>query len=89
MSCLLRPDRRAARTRKPSSTTTPRRSSHYYRDHGYVQAHVGAPELKVLEDSKDKKTRWIELRVPVTEGARYKVGEFDVRRQHRRQDRRR
>ena len=48
----------------------------YYRDHGYFKANVGAPEIKVLGDSDDKKTRYIELRVPITEGNRYKVGEF-------------
>ena len=40
----------------------------YYRDHGYLRANVGVPELKELEDSDDKKTRWIELKVPITEG---------------------
>jgi len=50
----------------------------YYRDHGYLRANVGVPELKVLEDSSDKKTRWIELKIPVSEGPRYKVGSFDV-----------
>src|SRR4029079_8144089 len=50
----------------------------YYRDHGYLRANIGVPELKVIEDSADKKTRWIELRVPVVEGPRYKVGNFDV-----------
>ena len=50
----------------------------YYRDHGYLRANVGVPELKVLEDSPDKKTRWVELRVPVVEGPRYKVGSFDI-----------
>ncbi len=48
----------------------------YYRDHGYIKAVIGAPELKFLGDSSDKKTRWVELRIPVTEGRRYKVGEF-------------
>ncbi len=48
----------------------------YYRDKGYITARVGQPELKVLEDSKDGDTRWIQLRVPVTEGKRYKVGNF-------------
>ena len=47
-------------------------------DRGYIKANVGAPELKVLGDSADKKTRWIELRIPITEGPRYKVGTFDV-----------
>jgi outer membrane protein insertion porin family len=48
----------------------------YYRDHGYVTARVGQPELKVIEDSKDKKTRLVDIRVPVTEGNRYTVGDF-------------
>jgi outer membrane protein insertion porin family len=37
---------------------------------------VGAPELKLLEDSADNQTRWVQLRVPVTEGGRYRVGNF-------------
>ncbi len=48
----------------------------YYRDHGYINARVGAPELKFLGDSSDKKTRRVDLRIPVTEGNRYKVGTF-------------
>ena len=47
----------------------------FYREQGYVQARVGTPEIKTLEDSKDKETRWVQLRIPVTEGARYRVGE--------------
>ena len=50
----------------------------YYRDNGYVRAQVGEPEVEVLADSKDKKTRWIELRIPVSEGNRYRVNSFDV-----------
>ncbi len=49
----------------------------YYRDRGYINVRVGQPDLKVLEDSKDSKTRWVELRIPVTEGKRYKVGKFN------------
>ena len=48
----------------------------YYRNKGYISARVGTPEIKTLEDSKDKNTRWVELSVPVDEGPRYKVGEF-------------
>ena len=48
----------------------------YYRDRGYITARVGQPELKIMEDSTDGKTRWVQLRVPVTEGKRYKVGNF-------------
>src|SRR5581483_10762644 len=46
----------------------------FYREHGYVRARVGNPEIKTLEDEKDGKTRWIELRIPITEGPRYHVG---------------
>ena len=48
----------------------------YYREKGYIGARVGNPELKVLQDSADKKSRWIQLRIPVTEGERYRVGDF-------------
>jgi outer membrane protein insertion porin family len=50
----------------------------YYRTKGYVRARVGQPELKVLENTKDGKTRWVQLRIPITEGPRYKVGSFSV-----------
>jgi outer membrane protein insertion porin family len=49
----------------------------YYRDRGYVTARVGQPELKFLEDSPDKTTRWVQLGIPVAEGERYRVGNFD------------
>jgi len=49
----------------------------YYRDRGYIEARVGQPELKILEDSRDEKTRWVELRIPVTEGRQYRVGKLD------------
>jgi outer membrane protein insertion porin family len=49
----------------------------YYLDRGYISAQVGSPEIKVLRDSPDKKTRFVELRIPVTEGNRYRVGNFD------------
>ncbi|MEW5980931.1 MAG: outer membrane protein assembly factor BamA [Acidobacteriota bacterium] len=48
----------------------------YYRDRGYVAAHVGQPELRYIEDSTDAKTRYVQLRIPVTEGDRYRVGAF-------------
>jgi len=47
-----------------------------YRNQGYITARVGQPEVKVLEDTKDKETRWIQLRIPVTEGQRYRVDDF-------------
>jgi outer membrane protein insertion porin family len=48
----------------------------YYRDHGYVTAAVGVPELRPAGDSPDGKTRWVDLHVPVTEGKRYRLGEL-------------
>jgi outer membrane protein insertion porin family len=48
----------------------------YYRNHGYINARIGVPELKQLADSKDGKDRFIELRIPVSEGERYRVGNF-------------
>jgi outer membrane protein insertion porin family len=50
----------------------------YYRNEGYVRVRVGQPEIRTLEDSKDGKTRWVELRIPVTEGPRYRVGELNI-----------
>jgi outer membrane protein insertion porin family len=49
----------------------------FYRDEGYIMAQVGQPTMKTLEDSKDGKTRWIQLQVPITEGKKYTVGEFN------------
>ncbi len=46
----------------------------YYRNHGFVEVQVGAPELRVLDDSPDGGTRWVQLRVGITEGRRYRVG---------------
>jgi outer membrane protein insertion porin family len=48
----------------------------YYRDRGYIATRVGQPTLRVLDDSPDGKTRWVQLRVEVTEGERFTVGEF-------------
>jgi outer membrane protein insertion porin family len=47
----------------------------YYRDRGYINAQVGQPVLKVLDDSGDGRTRWVQMRVPVTEGKRHAVGD--------------
>jgi outer membrane protein insertion porin family len=49
----------------------------YYRERGYVKAQIGQPQLKILEDSKDGKSRQVELQIPVTEGPRYKIGKVD------------
>jgi hypothetical protein len=49
----------------------------YYREEGYVKAQIGQPQLRILEDDPDGKTRWVELQIPVTEGPRYRVGKID------------
>jgi outer membrane protein insertion porin family len=48
----------------------------YYRDLGYIAARIGEPELKYIQDSADKATRWVQLRIPVNEGERYRVSAF-------------
>jgi outer membrane protein insertion porin family len=48
----------------------------FYQNHGYARTRIGQPDLKTLETSKDGKTRWIELSIPITEGPRYRFGEF-------------
>ena len=50
----------------------------YYRELGYLRASVGAPEQVLLGDSSDRKTRYIELHVPITEGRRYRVGDVQI-----------
>ena len=46
----------------------------YYRNQGYVAVRVGQPEVRTLDDSADGKTRFVQLRIPVYEGRRYRVG---------------
>ena len=49
----------------------------FYRNNGYIFARVGQPQLEVLSDSPDKKTRLVSLKIPVDEGSPYKVGKFE------------
>jgi outer membrane protein insertion porin family len=49
----------------------------HYRNEGYVSAQIGQPEMEFLDDSEDGETRWVQLRIPVQEGARFRVGQFD------------
>ena len=67
----------AARTRKTSSRKMPTRFSSTTATRAISRARVGQPELKVMEDSRTVSTRWVQLRVPVTEGKRYQVGDFN------------
>ena len=54
------------------------RVTEYYQDHGYVRAQVGEPQLKDLGESKDKKTKWVQLTIPVNEGNAYRVSNFQI-----------
>jgi len=49
----------------------------YYQNRGYPQVRVGTPEVRIIEHSDNTKTQWVELRIPVTEGALYKFGDLD------------
>ena len=49
----------------------------FYRDKGYIGVRIGQPEIKILQDEKDGKTRNVELKVAVTEGDRYRIGSFE------------
>jgi outer membrane protein insertion porin family len=50
----------------------------HYRNHGYIEAQVGAPQLRTLDDSPDGMTRWVQLRVDVNEGRRFQLGTFTI-----------
>ena len=49
----------------------------YYLDRGYINAQVGTPELKFVDNPSNKKTRWVDVRIPVREGNRYRIGNLD------------
>jgi outer membrane protein insertion porin family len=49
----------------------------YYRNRGYARVRIGQPELRVLETEPDGETQWVQLRIPVTEGPRYRLGRLD------------
>ena len=70
--------RRRAPTRKTSTRRTPRRWSATTATAAICASASDNPEVKTLENSKDGKTRYVELRIPVTEGPRYKVGDVKV-----------
>ena len=48
----------------------------HYRNKGYIFAQVGQPEVTYREKSSDGKTQGVELRIHVSEGARYRVGDI-------------
>jgi outer membrane protein insertion porin family len=50
----------------------------YYIDRGYINAQVGQPQLRELDDSDNGRVRWVQLRIPVTEGRQYRIGRIDI-----------
>ena len=46
----------------------------FYRDNGFIEAQVGQPELTYRAVSEDGESRSVSLRIPVSEGAQYRVG---------------
>ena len=50
----------------------------YYHDRGYARARIGSPTMETLSITKDGKTRWIRLHIPVDEGPRYHLGKFEI-----------
>ena len=49
----------------------------HYRDNGYIDAQVGQPELEYLDAAEDGTSRPVRLRIPVSEGERYRLGTLD------------
>ncbi|HTL01063.1 MAG TPA: outer membrane protein assembly factor BamA [Vicinamibacterales bacterium] len=52
------------------------RMTQFLRERGYIESNIGEPTLKKIKDSKDGKTRYMTLEIPVSEGRRFKVGEI-------------
>ncbi|MGH9221063.1 MAG: BamA/OMP85 family outer membrane protein, partial [Vicinamibacterales bacterium] len=50
----------------------------HYRNHGYIEAQIGAPQVRPLDDSADGATRWVQLRIDVNEGRRFQVGTLNI-----------
>ncbi len=48
----------------------------FYRNEGYITARVGQPELEYLDAPEDAEKRGLNLRIPVDEGERYRIGEL-------------
>ena len=50
----------------------------FYQNKGYARAVVGSHQVETISDSRDGKTRYVRLRIPVDEGKRFKIGAFNV-----------
>ena len=59
----------------------------YYLDRGYINAQVGTPELKFVDNPSNKKTRWVDVQIPGAGREPLPDREPRFRRQHHREDR--
>ncbi len=50
----------------------------FYRERGHITTQVGNPEIRTLETTDDGRTRYVQLRIPVMEGPRYRVGAVKI-----------
>ena len=46
----------------------------FYREQGYIDSQVGQPDLEYLDEADDAENRGLRLRIPIEEGARYRIG---------------
>jgi outer membrane protein insertion porin family len=70
---------RGGRTYKEDTTPDDlERVVSFYRDRGFLRARVDAPEVVIVDTSQDHSSREVQLRIHVSEGPRYRVGEFVI-----------
>ncbi len=54
------------------------RVGEFYKKNGYAMAQVGQPAIETIRTNEDNTRRWIRLRIPVDEGQRYTIGNFEI-----------
>jgi outer membrane protein insertion porin family len=54
------------------------RVGEFYKSNGYASAQVGQPVIETIRTAEDGSRRWIRLRIPVDEGLKYTVGNFEL-----------
>ena len=54
------------------------RVGEFYKSNGYASAQIGQPAIETVRTAEDGSRRWIRLRIPVDEGEKYSIGNFEV-----------
>jgi outer membrane protein insertion porin family len=54
------------------------RVGEFYKSNGYASAQVGQPVIETVRLAEDGSRRWIRLRIPVDEGQKFTIGNFEV-----------